>query len=82
MDLHPTYITGKITLSDGSETEFSITAEVGWQQWGNIPEKLGDTVDLMDALADAACDHGLADERDSDDEPDFEPSPDPGWMNP
>jgi hypothetical protein len=42
-----------------------------WQQWG---EKLGDTVDLMDALADAACDHGLADERDSDDEPDFEPS--------
>lgn len=53
-DLHPTYITGTIELSDGSKTQFSIGPDLGWQQWGNDPSKLGDTVDLMDALAEAS----------------------------
>jgi hypothetical protein len=66
-DLFPTYITGKVTLSDGSETEFSIQPDLGWQQWGNYTEKLGATSDLMEELANAAYEAGL---RDADD--DFE----------
>jgi hypothetical protein len=58
-DLHPTRIAGTIELSDGSTTEFAITP-VGWQQWGNIAEKLGPTVDLMEAFTEAASEHGLA----------------------
>jgi hypothetical protein len=54
-DIHPVSITGKILLSDGSETEFSIQPDLGWQQWGNITEKIGATVDLMDALAEASA---------------------------
>lgn len=54
---HATYIKGEITLSDGSTTGFSIQADLGWQQWGNDPSKLGDTVDLMKSLAEATADH-------------------------
>jgi hypothetical protein len=56
-NLHPVSITGKVTLSDGSATEFSIDPDITWNQWGNNPSKMGDTVNLMDALATAAGDH-------------------------
>lgn len=59
MSVHPTYIEGKVTLSDGRTVEFSIGADLGWQQWGATQDTCGETVDLMDALAAAANDAGL-----------------------
>lgn len=56
---HPTYIRGEIELSDGTKTQFSITSAIEYRQWGNERATLGDTVDLMEALADAAFDNGL-----------------------
>lgn len=66
-DIAPVRISGKILMSDGSETEFSIEGDLGWQQWGNITEKLGATVDLMDALSEAAGEH-LRDPEDVQDD--------------
>ncbi len=63
---YPTYITGTITLSDGSTSSFSIMPDLGWQQWGNDPSKLGATVDLMEALAETAGDHLRADDNEVD----------------
>lgn len=56
-DLYPTRIEGTVTLSDGSETSFSIIPDLGWQQWGNVTDKLAVTGVLMDDLAAATADH-------------------------
>lgn len=42
-------IRGTIELADGSTSEFECAAE-GWQQWGADTERLGRTVDVLDAL--------------------------------
>lgn len=55
--LHPVSISGKILLSDGTTTEFSINPDQGWQQWGQSTPTLAATVDLMDALAEASGEH-------------------------
>lgn len=57
--LHPVRVEGKVTLSDGSETSFSIQPDCGWQQWGNVQEKLGVTVGLMEQFAHDAHEDGL-----------------------
>lgn len=49
-------VTGKITLSDGSVSEFDIYADGGWQQWGATRERLGQTVDAVSAMAEAVID--------------------------
>lgn len=67
-ELHPTHIEGKVTLSDGSVTSFHITPEYGWQQWGNITEKLAVTGGLMDAFVDAAHEHGISEVSEDDEE--------------
>jgi hypothetical protein len=59
MDVHPVLIAGKVTLSDGSVTEFNIMPEYGWQQWGNYREQLVVTVDLMEAIQEVAHENGL-----------------------
>jgi hypothetical protein len=66
-ELHPTYITGTIKLSDGSETAFSISADCGWQQWGNHSDKLGATVYLMESMTTAADENGLREAIEEDD---------------
>lgn len=71
MDQHPTHITGTITLSDGSTTSFSLQADLGWQQWGNDPVKLGATVDLMEEMS-AACGEYVREAEEDDDEPERE----------
>lgn len=48
----PTYITGTVDLDNGDKVSFSLTPNLGWQQWGGTD--LGHTVDLMDALAAAS----------------------------
>lgn len=63
-ELHPTYIEGKVTLSDGSVTSFSIQSDLGWQQWGNVTDKLGATCELMDELSAAAAEAGLRESED------------------
>lgn len=54
---HVVEISGKVTLSDGTTSEFSVTKDLGWQQWGGTQARLGETVDLMDSLAEAANEH-------------------------
>ena len=65
-DIYPVSFTGKFFLSDGSETQFSIAPDLGWQQWGNITDKLGVTVDLIDALSEASAEHLRDPEADED----------------
>lgn len=65
-DLHAVRVTGTVELSDGSKTEFSIEPDLGWQQWGNIPEKLAVTGVLMDALSEAAAEHVASVDEDDD----------------
>jgi len=51
-----TSITGTITLADGSTSEFSVNNEYGWQQWGATTERLGRTVGIVEAMAEAVFD--------------------------
>jgi hypothetical protein len=49
-------ITGKIEIN-GAESEFSIQTDLGWQQWGPVPQEvLGERVPILEALV-----AGLAD---------------------
>ena len=45
-------IEGIITLEDGSESKFRIGSGFGWSQWGASMERLGLSVDIVDALVD------------------------------
>lgn len=72
--LHVTEIKGLVTLSDGSTSEFSLTKDLGWQQWGAVPERLGQTVDLMEALSQAADEH-MESRWDHAARPDDDPEP-------
>lgn len=49
-------IKGTITLEDGSTSEFSIVADIGWQQWGADQARLGKTSELLTELSEAAGD--------------------------
>lgn len=46
-------ITGTITLADGTVSEFSLGTDGGWQQWGAQRERLGRSVDVLEAIAQA-----------------------------
>lgn len=67
-----TEITGKITLADGSVSEFTIGTDGGWQQWGATTERLGQTTDALEAMARALNEDNLIvsdyDAEDEDDE--------------
>ena len=48
-------------------------SENGWQQWGESPERLGETVSFMEALQEAFQEHApdlCEDEREDEDERD------------
>lgn len=45
-------VKGLITTEDGQVREFSLDGE-GWFQWGNVTERLGDTVGVVQAMSDA-----------------------------
>ncbi|SKL82816.1 hypothetical protein [Mycobacteroides abscessus] len=49
-------IRGQITTTDGVTRKFQI-APLGWMQWGTTYEHLGETVDLIEALAQVAAGH-------------------------
>lgn len=46
-----------ITMEDGSESKASIGLGAVWHQWGADTARLGQTVDLIEALATAAAEH-------------------------
>lgn len=59
--MEPTTITsvkGVITTSDGQTREFEIVDDGGWMQWGNSQERLGDTVDALNAMAQVLMEDG------------------------
>lgn len=60
-------ITGTITLTDGTTSEFSIETDGGWQQWAAEPGRLGRTVDAMEALTRALFEDNLLASDDDDD---------------
>ena len=43
-------INGTIVLTDGTTSNFQISTDGQWQQWGATTERLGQTVDAMDAM--------------------------------
>lgn len=51
-------ITGTIEMADGSKRSFSIGTDFGWQQWGETQERLGNSVDTIEAMV-----KGLRDEE-------------------
>ena len=62
-------IAGTITLTDGSTSEFSIETDGVWQQWGAAQRRLGQTVDVLDALTRGLFDDDLfASEGEEEDE--------------
>lgn len=52
------YIKGTIALTDGSTSEFLITAE-GTQQWGADTPRLGESVEVVEALTEALIERDL-----------------------
>ena len=43
-------VEGTITLADGTTSEFLIGVDGGWSQWGATRERLGQSVDVVEAL--------------------------------
>lgn len=51
-------ISGTITGTDGSATEFAFIAEHGgYSQWGGSQQELGERVEYLDAMADALAEN-------------------------
>lgn len=62
-------VKGKITDSKGNVTEFLMTRDVGWHQWGPVSkEVLGDRVDALDAIAEALSEHWATEEEEDEEE--------------
>ena len=62
-------ITGTITQTDGTVSQFTIGRDGVWQQWGATRERLGETVDALDAMVAGLFDECLlASSDDEDDE--------------
>lgn len=54
-----TAVTGTITLADGTHSSFSIVRDGVWQQWGAPQERLGRSVDALDAMVRGLAEDGL-----------------------
>ena len=61
--MRATYITGTITLTDGTESQFSIGG--GWMQGGAVTERLSESVAVVEAMVAGLLD---ADALASDDD--------------
>ena len=70
-------IKGTITLADGSVSEFMIGRDGVWQQWGARQERLGESVEVIDALTLGLFDEGLMASSDDEDEPEADEDDDP-----
>ena len=61
-------IRGTIVLADGSTSEFAIGTDFGWQQWGADTPRLGQTVDVVEGMAQGLMDAEVQVESDYDEE--------------
>jgi hypothetical protein len=52
-------VAGTITMADGSTSEFQITGTGVWSQWGADRSRLGDSVDVVDAMANGLIANSL-----------------------
>lgn len=53
-------VKGIIETDDGQVREFMIDGSTGdYSQWGNVPERLGETVDVVDAMVEGLVEHEL-----------------------
>lgn len=52
-------ITGTIELSDGTKSEFMITSDGEWHQWGADKERLGKTSSALSTMAEALLIEGI-----------------------
>lgn len=60
-------IEGTITLPDGSTSQFQISADYGWQQWGAVTERLYRSQSVVTALVNGLTEgEALANEEDYD----------------
>jgi hypothetical protein len=60
-------IKGTITLVDGTTSEFIISRDLIWLQWGAVTDRLGATVEVLEALVAGLADNEVNVES-SDDE--------------
>lgn len=69
-------VKGTIVLTDGTESEFSIGTDGGWQQWGANRERLGRTVDAVEAMVSGLLQEELlpSDTEDDEEEQDEPPA--------
>lgn len=61
-------VRGTIETADGKTSEFSISRDGGWQQWGAPTEVLGDRVDALTAMAHALTEDDLIQTSNDEDE--------------
>lgn len=61
-------VKGTIVLTDGTESEFTIGTDGGWQQWGATRERLGRTVDALEAMVSGLLQEELLPSDAEDDE--------------
>lgn len=54
--MHIDQISGTLSLGDGTEVQFTLDPTFGFQQWGAGNNRLWDSVELMERLADVVRD--------------------------
>jgi len=57
-------VTGVVRLADGSTSEFRISRDGAWTQWGAGAERLGQSVDAVDAMSAALVEEDLIETSD------------------
>lgn len=74
-------IRGTITLHDGTTSTFLISAGYGWSQGGASTERLGRTVDVIDAIQNTLLEQWmLYDENDPQDNDELALDPGSTWV--
>lgn len=63
-------ITGVVRLADGTESQFTIDRDYGWRQWGADIVRLGQSVDVMEAIVEGVRDAEIPWASSDDDDPD------------
>lgn len=62
-------ISGKITLEDGSVSEFHIGTDFGWSQWGADIPRMGESVGILEAMIKGLQDEEIRVVSDYDEDP-------------
>lgn len=60
-DLKIAGIEGTITLTDGTTSQFYLSKDGEWQQWGNTKDNLGVGAEALEQIVNALYDEDLLD---------------------